>query len=94
MGFKENLVNNGQQGQMYRHLYFHLACYLLGPIGWLVSWFIGLIDIRQAAKGRKESETEVRNNVAGRECGRILTFYMKGTVDENTARKQLKKSAF
>ena len=76
---------------MYRHLYFHLACYLLGPTGWLVSWFIGLIDIRQAAKGRKESETEVRNNVAGRECGRILTFYMKGKIDESTARKQLRR---
>ena len=89
VGFKKDLVKNGQEGQMYRHLYFHLACYLLGPMGRLVSRYIGWIDIRQAAKGRKESETEVRNNVAGRECGRILTLYMKGKVDETTARKQL-----
>ena len=91
VGFREDLVKYGQEGQMYRHIYFHLACYLLGPMGWLVSRFIGWIDIRQAANGRKESETEVRNNVAGRKCGRILTFYMKGKVDENTARKQLKR---
>ena len=91
VGFKDNLVKHGQKGEMYRHLYFHLACYLLGPMGWAVSWFIGLIDIQQAAKGRKESETEVRDNVAGRECGRILTFYMMGKVDEITARKQLKR---
>lgn len=90
-GFNEELVKNGQEGQMYRHLYFHLACYLLGPLGWLFSWLIGLTDIKQAASGRKESETEVRDNIAGRECGRILATYFKGRIDEKTARNQLRR---
>lgn len=88
-GFKNDLVKDGQEGQMYRHLYFHLACYLLGPLGWLLSWFIGLTDLKQAASGRKESETEVRDNVAGRECGRIITLYMKGKIDKKRAQNQL-----
>lgn len=88
-GFHEDLVKDGQNGEMYRHLYFHLACYLLGPMGWVLSWAIGLLDIKQASKGRKESQTEVRDNIAGRECGRILTLYMKGRIDEKTARNQL-----
>ena len=90
-GFHGDLVRDGQKGQMYRHLYFHLACYLLGPLGWLFSWFIGLTDIKQAASGRKESETEVRDNIAGRECGKILTLFMKGRIDEKTARNQLRR---
>ena len=88
-GFKDELIKNGQEGQMYRHLYFHLACYLLGPLGWLASWFIGLTDLKQARSGRKESETEVRDNIAGRECGKILTLYMKSRIDEQTTRNQL-----
>lgn len=90
-GFRQDLVQNGQEGQMYRHLYFHLACYLMGPLGWLFSWFIGLTDIKQAASGRKESETEVRDNIAGRECGRILNLFMKKKIDEKTARSQLRR---
>ena len=90
-GFRNDLVKDGQQGQMYRHLYFHLACYLMGPPGWLVSWFIGLTDIKQAATGRKESQTEIRDNIAGRESGRILTLYMKRRIDEKTARNQLRR---
>ncbi|MGJ8725146.1 MAG: hypothetical protein ACSHYB_11360 [Roseibacillus sp.] len=90
-GFRQDLVKDGQEGQMYRHLYFHLACYLLGPPGWLFSWFIGLTDIKQAASGRRESETEVRDNIAGRECGKILTLFIKGRIDEKTARNQLRR---
>lgn len=89
-GFRKDLFKNGQEGEMYRHLYFHLACYQLGPLGHLFSWFIGLTDIKQAASGRKESETEVRDNLAGRQCGRILKAYLKGKIDEETARAQLR----
>ena len=90
-GFKKSLFKDGQGGQIYRHLYFHLACYLMGPLGWLTSWFIGLTDIKQAASGRKESETEIRDNIAGRECGKILTLFMKDRIDEKTARNQLRR---
>ena len=90
-GFRNDLVKDGQDGQMYRHLYFHIACYLMGPPGWLLSWFIGLTDIKQAASGRKESETEVRDNIAGRECGKILSLHMKERIDEKTARNQLRR---
>ncbi|MBK1833292.1 hypothetical protein [Roseibacillus ishigakijimensis] len=90
-GFRDDLWKNGQEGEMYRHLYFHMGCYLLGPPGWLVSWFIGLTDIRQAASGRKESETEVRDNIAGRECGRILVAYMGRRIEEKTARDRLRR---
>lgn len=90
-GFREDLVKHGQAGEMYRHLYFHMACYLMGPPGWLFSWFIGLTDIKQAASGRQESETEVRDNLAGRECGRLITAYMKRQIDEQTTRKKLRE---
>ncbi len=91
VGFREGLSKNGQGGEMYRHLYFHLACYLLGPLGWLLSWLAGLTDLKQAATGRAESETEVRDNLAGRECGRVLTSFMKGHLDEDSARRKLRE---
>ncbi|GHC54453.1 hypothetical protein [Roseibacillus persicicus] len=90
-GFRDDLWKDGQEGQMYRHLYFHMACYLMGPLGWLLSWFIGLTDIKQASSGRLESASEVRDNIAGRECGRILTAYMMRRIDERTARAQLRR---
>ena len=90
-GFNNELVKDGQAGEMYRHLYFHIACYLLGPPGWLFSWAIGLTDIKQASSGRKESKTEVRDNIAGRECGRVLNAFMKGKVDEKSTRRQLRQ---
>ncbi len=89
-GFKESLISHGQKGQMYRHLYFHLACYLLGPLGMMLSWGIGLIDVKQAASGRKESETEIRDNLAGRECGVVLTQFFKGRLDEEDVRARLR----
>ena len=90
-GFRDALVKGGQQGQVYRHLYVHMACYLLGPLGWFLSWLVGLIDIKQAASGRKESEAEVLDNIAGRDCGRILTLLIKGRIDKKTARNQLRR---
>ena len=90
-GFRLELHANGQDGEMYRHLYVHIAAYLLGPMGWLFSWGIGLLDIRQRKQGRAESEAEVAGNVAGRECGRILTLFTKGKLDERTARSQLRR---
>ena len=75
---------------MYRHLYFHLAFYLLGPPGWLGSWAIGMIDILQAKKGRMESQTEVRDNIAGRECGRILQAYSKKKLPRAEAEERLR----
>jgi len=89
-GFRKDLVANEQNGEMYRHLYFHLAFYLLGPLGWLGSWAIGMLDVRQASKGRAESQTEVRDNVAGRECGRILLAFSKNKISRAEAEKKLR----
>lgn len=89
-GFRKDLSANGQDGEMYRHLYFHLAFYLLGPPGWLGSWAIGMIDILQAKKGRTESQTEVRDNIAGRECGRILQAYSKKKLPRAEAEERLR----
>lgn len=90
-GFRADLYRHGQEGQMYRHLYIHLASYLLGPAGYLFSWAIGMIDIRQAKQGRAESQTEVLDNVAGRQCGRILKSFSRGKISRAAAEQALRK---
>ena len=70
--FRRELVRYGQGADVYRHLLFHSGCQLLGPPGWILSWAADWLDRRQAARGRKESITEVVNNLAGREMGRLL----------------------
>lgn len=88
-GFRRDLWQHGQAGEMYRHLRFHAGCILLGPIGQVLSWGIGLIDIRQQQSGRAESTTEVINNIAGRACGRILRDYLRGKIDGAEASRRL-----
>jgi hypothetical protein len=90
-GFHHDLWQHGQKGQMYRHLYFHLGCVLLGPAGHLLSRAMDWLDRRQQKSGRLESATEVRDNIAGRECGRILKTYLRGKSDQATARRQLRR---
>lgn len=76
---------------MYRHLYIHLASYLLGPAGYLFSWAIGIIDIRQAKTGRSESLTEVQDNIAGRQCGKVLKAFSQEKISRVVAEKELRK---
>lgn len=90
-GFRKDLTANGQAGEMYRHLRFHAACILLGPLGRVLSWAIGLLDIKQRDSGRPESATEVLDNVAGRKCGSILREYLRGKIDHAEASRRLYK---
>lgn len=89
-GFRKSLWENGQGGEMYRHLHFHLACYLLGPLGRIFSWAVGLLDWKQARSGRSESLTEMVDNAAGRECGIALCRYLQGRTSEEEARARLR----
>ena len=79
-GFRDDLFKNGQQGQMYRHLYVHHRLLSSGSTDRMASCLgsSGLTDIKQAASGRMESSNpRCVDNVAGRECGKILTLLIK-----------------
>ena len=89
-GFKKELWSHQQNGEMYRHLYFHLAC-MLFPGGSLISWAAALTDKRQVSKGRKESETEVLDNLAGRACGRILRKFHLKKISHDVCRSKMLK---
>lgn len=72
VGFKLDLVNNGQLGDVYHHIEFVAGATFLGSRGRsIVELFIAK-DIEQAFNGRIESETELRDDEAGQQVGRAM----------------------
>lgn len=66
-GFKEELTNNGQGADVHHHILMAAGLNLTNNfIGWGV---FKATDQDQARKGRKESETEVRDDDAGYAVG-------------------------
>lgn len=90
-GIKEGLVANGQEGQFYRHLYFHIGCRLLGWPGMLASWFMHQVDVRQAAMGRMESAVEIRGNVAAFACVEVLLNRSRRRISRREAAERLRE---
>ena len=88
-GFREELVQHGQCGQAIRHLRLHAALVLLGPLGWLPSWALHLLDWFQSRKGRKESLTEMADNLAGQQLGLIMIRAFKGRLPREGLRVEL-----
>ncbi|MCB1096586.1 MAG: hypothetical protein KDN22_13500 [Verrucomicrobiae bacterium] len=85
-GFRKELIQYDQRGQAIRHMRTHAALMLLGPVGWLPSWGLHLIDWLQSRKGRAESLTEMEDNKAGQQLGKLMIRGFKGQL----SREQLK----
>ena len=88
-GIKKQLVAHGQEGQLYRHLYFHIGCRFLGWPGMLASWLMRQHDIRQAASGRKESAAEVRGNLAALACAEVLLDRSQRRISRQDTKERL-----
>jgi YD repeat-containing protein len=87
-GFKTNLIDNGQGADVYKHIYGIAGGVLIGDFyviakdwpwprrGSLTGWqnVIAQVqdDLNAAQGGRKESETELRDDFAGIEVGRSM----------------------
>jgi len=72
-GFKADLTNNGQGADVYRHILFTAGNVLRG-LWWGASANAVFIayDWQQAQRGRKESETELRDDYAGLDVGNAM----------------------
>lgn len=88
-GFRTELIENDQSGQAIRHLRLHAALILLGPLGWLPSWALHMIDWLQSRKGRAESLTEMRDNRAGQELGKLMIQAFKGRLTKEQLRGEM-----
>ena len=89
-GIKRELVAHGQEGQFYRHLYFHMGCRFLGWPGMLASWFMHQRDLEQAAAGRSESVAEIRDNMAASECAEVLLDLSHRRISRRDAEDRLR----
>ncbi|MGK0185152.1 MAG: hypothetical protein ACI9R3_000927 [Verrucomicrobiales bacterium] len=85
-GFRTELIQHNQRGQAIRHLRLQAALILLGPLGWLPSWGLHMIDWLQARKGRPESVTEMRDNRAGQQLGIQMIQAFKGRLTQEQLR--------
>ena len=81
-GFRLDLVQHNQRGQAIRHMRLHAALILLGPLGWLPSWGLHMMDWLQARKGRAESLTEMVDNKAGQQLGKLMIQGFKGRMTQ------------
>jgi hypothetical protein len=90
-GIKKQLLAYGQEGQFYRHLYFHIGCRFLGWPGMLASWFMHQFDVRQAAAGRRESEAEVSGNLAALACADVLLERTKRRISRRDTEERLRE---
>jgi hypothetical protein len=90
-GIKEELVADGQAGEFYRHLYFHIGCRFLGWVGMLPSWLMHQVDMKQAAAGRMESAVEVKDNVAAFACAEVLLDRSRRRISRREAAERLQE---
>jgi len=90
-GIKRQLVAHGQEGQFYRHLYFHIGCRFLGLPGILASRLMHHQDVRQAVSGRRESAAEVRGNLAAFACAMVLLDRSRRRISQLDAEEQLRE---
>lgn len=90
-GIKKQLVAHGQEGQFYRHLYFHIGCRFLGWPGMLASWFAHQLDVRQAAAGRRESAAEARGNLAALACAEVLLDRSRRRISRRDTENRLRE---
>ncbi len=68
-GFSDELVDNGQDADVYHHILFVAGNVLDGQYGAAANKAFIFVDWQQAVRGRKESETELRDDYAGQRVG-------------------------
>jgi hypothetical protein len=88
-GFRQDLIKDGQRGEAIRHMQTHAALLLLGPIGWIPSWGLHMIDWLQSRKGRAESLTEMRDNKAGQQLGKLMVRAFKGKLSHGQLKVEM-----
>jgi hypothetical protein len=71
-GFQPGLIGNGQGAEVYHHILFTAGGELDTYWGSQTNGAFLLFDQQQASRGRKESETEVRDDYAGIAVGRAM----------------------
>ena len=77
-GFKPELIDNGQSGDVYHHIEFIAGQYFLGNTGQgAIHAFIAK-DRQQAQQGRLESVTELRDDEAGKQVGKAMLEAFNG----------------
>gem|GEM_PF-3963885 len=82
-GFRQELIDNGQGGDVYHHIEFVAGNFFLGAAGQAAIAAFIEVDRRQAQSGRKESETELRDDEAGKQVGRaMLQAFYNGKSDK------------
>jgi len=87
-GFKDKLISNNQLGDVYRHVLFVAGTVLAGD-RWIRNWFMDH-DQQQANAGRDESYTEVRDNLAGKSVGDLMSKAWDGEMGADSLRKALR----
>ena len=88
-GFKSTLTQNGQAGDVYRHILFFAGGTLsrLQPILRAAE----RVDRKQAQAGRQESVTELADDQAGRHVGSLMDQAFDKKLDRNGLRDVLRK---
>lgn len=74
-GFKKELIDNGQGNDVYRHIMWVASTYLDGSNARRMVFTN--YDRQQKLRGRKESETELRDDQAGIEVGKLMSQAVK-----------------
>ncbi len=87
-GFRDDLVDNGQGSQVIRHILGQAGGEIMGGLGKIVADNQAAENIEQA-KTRKESETEVRDDIAGVSVGKAIKEFLEGNISEDDLRKML-----
>ena len=76
IGFKKELIDNGQMGDVYHYIEFVAGTYFLGVMGSIMRQLFIYQDQQQANQGRLESITVLRDDYAGEAVGdaMVATF--------------------
>jgi YD repeat-containing protein len=72
VGFRQDLIDNGQGGDVYHHIEFVAGQFFLGTTGQTAIEAFIAKDRDQAQHGRLESVTELRDDEAGRRVGKAM----------------------
>lgn len=100
-GFRPELVSNGQGGDVYKHILGHAGATMIGNAklygwgggrtGFEISEAEEAIDRRQLddPNHRREAETELRDNAAGRQVGDLMRQRILGDISRDDLKKGL-----
>lgn len=92
-GFRADLVANGQDGEVYRHILGHGGSMLLGSLGWWLSEREGRKDRKQqsAAGSGDDAGAQATAELAGDHAGREVGRAMEQRIHGHPTRAQLRQ---